>query len=65
MTMNLMLFGIGLTIGFPTIAIPALRGLQPEKYPKETILLSAEESSWFGKLVILCLQVTRFFVLFC
>lgn len=48
MAMCVMIFGIGLSIGFPTIAIPALRGLQPEKYPNETIMLTADESSWFG-----------------
>lgn len=46
--MNAMMFGIGMSVGFPTIAIPALRGLQPDRYPNETIRLTAEESSWFG-----------------
>lgn len=48
MAMNMIVFGLGLSIGFPTVAIPAFRGLQPEKYGDETILLSAVESSWFG-----------------
>lgn len=43
-----MMFGIGLSLGFPTIVIPALRGWQPEKYPNETIRFTPEQSSWFG-----------------
>lgn len=49
MALNGMMFGIGLSIGFPTIVIPALRGLQPDKYMNETIRFSPNESSWFGK----------------
>lgn len=52
MAMNMIMFGVGLSIGFPTIAIPALRGLQPDKYPNETIQLTAVESSWFGMIFL-------------
>lgn len=46
---NLLLIDIGLAIAFPTIVIPALRGLQPNKYPNETIQFTAEQATWYGK----------------
>lgn len=45
---NLLLIDIGLAIAFPTIVIPALRGMQPDKYPNETIHFTAEQAVWYG-----------------
>lgn len=61
MAMNLLMLGLGLSLGFPTVAIPAFRGLQPEKYPDEVIQLTAVQSSWFGKhiLLICCVYIDR------
>lgn len=46
---NLLLIDIGLAIAFPTIVIPALRGLQPDKYPHESIQFTAEQATWYGE----------------
>lgn len=46
---NLLLLDLGLALAFPTIIIPVLRGLQKDRYPNETIYMSAEAASWYGK----------------
>lgn len=52
MAKNLLLFDLGMAIGFPTIVIPVLRGLQSDRNPDEVIHMTAEESTWVGKFVI-------------
>lgn len=47
---NLLLIDLGLAIAFPTIVIPALRGLQNEKNPDEFLEFSAVQASWYGRL---------------
>lgn len=48
---NLLLFNLGLAVAFPTILIPALRGLQPERYaPSDALHFSVAQASWFGSL---------------
>lgn len=38
----------GMTLGFPTIVIPAIQGGKGEVQPHE-IILNTEEISWFSK----------------
>lgn len=38
-------------MAFPTIVIPALRGLQKERNPDEILYFTAEQASWFGRVV--------------
>lgn len=52
MAKNLLLFDLGLALGFSTIVIPVLRGLQQDRNPDETLHFTAEQSSWFGTLSI-------------
>lgn len=47
---NLLLIDLGLAVAFPTIVIPALRGLQPERNPGETLHFTVAQASWFGSL---------------
>lgn len=49
MAINLLQFGLGLGVGFPTVLIPVLTGLQTDRYPSETIHFSAEQASWYGE----------------
>lgn len=49
MAKNLLLLDLGMAIAFPTIAIPVLRGLQPD--PNEVIHMTAEQSTWVGKYI--------------
>lgn len=46
---NVLLFGYGLTIGFPTIVIPAIQGGDGhyDEHPHD-IRLNKEEISWFS-----------------
>lgn len=53
---NLLLFGYGMTLGFPTIVIPAIQGGDGhyDEHPHD-IVLNKEEISWFsnvGKLKV-------------
>lgn len=45
---NLLLFDLGLSVAFPTIVIPVLRGLQTDRNPDETLLFTAVQASWYG-----------------
>lgn len=51
MIKNILLFDLGLTIGLPTILIPVLRGYLRDRNPNETLYFTAEQSSWYGKLL--------------
>lgn len=48
MAKNLLVLDIGMSLSFVTIVLPALRGLNPDKYPNERIQFTDEESTWFG-----------------
>lgn len=50
---NLLMIDLGLALGFSTVSIPVLLGLQPDRYPNETMHFSAEEASWFGSLAFM------------
>lgn len=50
---NLLMVDLGLALGFSTIAIPVLLGLQSDRYPNETMHFTAEEASWFGSLAFM------------
>lgn len=47
---NLLLLCTGLSVAFPTIVIPALKGLNVENNPNEVLTLTAIQSSWLGTL---------------
>lgn len=47
---NLLLIDLGLAVAFPTIVIPALRGLQPDRNPNEALHFTVAQASWFGSL---------------
>lgn len=51
---NVLLYGYGMTLGFPTIVIPSIQGGDGhynEEHPHD-ILLSKEEISWFSMLTL-------------
>lgn len=50
---NLLLFGYGMTLGFPTIVIPAIQGGDGhyDEHPHD-IQLNKEEISWFSMSLI-------------
>lgn len=45
---NLLLFGYGMTLGFPTIVIPAIQGGEGRD-PHSDIVLNRDEISWFSE----------------
>lgn len=47
---NILLFGYGLTIGFPTIVIPAIQGGEGRETTQQQhdLILSKDEISWFS-----------------
>lgn len=45
---NLLLLDLGMAIAFPTIVIPALRGLKPHD-SHDILTLTDVQASWFGK----------------
>lgn len=50
---NLLLIDLGLAVGFSTIVIPVLSGLQADRNPNETLRFDAVQMSWFGSMVFL------------
>lgn len=46
---NLLLLGYGMTLGFPTIAIPSLKGDPSRPGLEGELVLTKEEISWIGK----------------
>jgi SP family facilitated glucose transporter-like MFS transporter 8 len=49
---NMLLLAYGMTLGFPTIAIPSLlphHGNVTDSREKDTLTLSEEQISWFSK----------------
>ncbi|XP_060518481.1 facilitated trehalose transporter Tret1-like isoform X2 [Cylas formicarius] len=53
---NVLLFGFGMTLGFPTILIPNLSG----DNPNEKIALDQEALSWIGSVNLLCVPLGCF-----
>jgi hypothetical protein len=45
---NLLLLDLGLAVAFPTIVIPALRGIK-NRAEDEFLTFNAVQASWFGK----------------
>ncbi len=58
---NLLLLDLGLAVAFPTIVIPALRGLQNEKNPNEFLEFSAVQASWYGSMGYICQPIGSVF----
>ncbi|XP_037050613.1 facilitated trehalose transporter Tret1-like isoform X2 [Bradysia coprophila] len=58
---NLLLLDLGLAAAFPTIVIPALRGLQNEKNPDEFLQFSAVQASWYGSMGYICQPIGSVF----
>lgn len=54
---NLLIIDVGLMFAMPTIVIPALRGLQPERYPDETLSLSASQATWFASMALFMVPI--------
>lgn len=48
---NFLLLDLGMSIAFPTIVIPALRGLK-NRDANEFLMLTDVQASWFGKKMI-------------
>lgn len=47
---NFLLFGYGMTLGFPTIVIPAIQGGEGrDPGQHQDIILNKDEISWFSK----------------
>ncbi|KAG4080309.1 hypothetical protein HA402_010801 [Bradysia odoriphaga] len=55
---NVLLYGYGMTLGFPTIVIPAIQGGDGhyDEHPNE-IKLNKEEISWFSSINLLCVPL--------
>lgn len=45
---NLLLLDLGMAVSFPTIVIPALRGLKPHD-SHDILSLTDVQASWFGR----------------
>ncbi|XP_059618579.1 facilitated trehalose transporter Tret1 [Phlebotomus argentipes] len=55
---NILLFGYGMTLGFPTIVIPAIQGgegREPTQDPQ--LILNKEEISWFSSINLICVPL--------
>lgn len=51
---NFLLFDLGLAVAFPTIVIPAIRGISSNADQYETLTLSATQASWLGSVAYIC-----------
>lgn len=54
---NLLIFDLGMTMAFATVAIPALTGRNKVNNPDEFLHFNAEQASWLG----MCTAAGRFF----
>ncbi|XP_023178926.2 facilitated trehalose transporter Tret1 isoform X2 [Drosophila hydei] len=55
---NLLLFGYGMTLGFPTIVIPAIQGGEGRGEGQDSgIVLNKEEISWFSSINLICVPL--------
>uniref|UniRef100_A0A182R125 Major facilitator superfamily (MFS) profile domain-containing protein n=1 Tax=Anopheles farauti TaxID=69004 RepID=A0A182R125_9DIPT len=53
---NFLLLDLGMAVAFPTIVIPALRGIK-NRAPDEFLHFSPQEASWFGSIAYICQPV--------
>ncbi|XP_030373716.1 facilitated trehalose transporter Tret1 isoform X2 [Scaptodrosophila lebanonensis] len=53
---NILLFGYGMTLGFPTIVIPAIQGGEGRSEHSD-IVLNKEEISWFSSINLICVPL--------
>ncbi|XP_068157840.1 facilitated trehalose transporter Tret1 isoform X1 [Drosophila tropicalis] len=54
---NILLFGYGMTLGFPTIVIPAIQGGEGRSDPNSDIVLNKDEISWFSSINLICVPL--------
>ncbi|XP_064549236.1 facilitated trehalose transporter Tret1 isoform X2 [Drosophila montana] len=55
---NILLFGYGMTLGFPTIVIPAIQGGEGRSEDHSSdIVLNKEEISWFSSINLICVPL--------
>ncbi|KAH8278702.1 hypothetical protein KR018_007521, partial [Drosophila ironensis] len=54
---NILLFGYGMTLGFPTIVIPAIQGGEGRSESSGDIVLNKDEISWFSSINLICVPL--------
>ncbi|XP_026850637.1 facilitated trehalose transporter Tret1 isoform X1 [Drosophila persimilis] len=54
---NILLFGYGMTLGFPTIVIPAIQGGEGRSETNSDIILNKDEISWFSSINLICVPL--------
>ncbi|XP_017071863.1 facilitated trehalose transporter Tret1 isoform X1 [Drosophila eugracilis] len=54
---NILLFGYGMTLGFPTIVIPAIQGGEGRSETSGDIVLNKDEISWFSSINLICVPL--------
>ncbi|GAB0095006.1 TRET1 [Sergentomyia squamirostris] len=55
---NILLFGYGMTLGFPTILIPAIQGGEGrEPTQDDQLILSKDEISWLSSINLICVPL--------
>ncbi|KAH8310930.1 hypothetical protein KR044_003484, partial [Drosophila immigrans] len=55
---NILLFGYGMTLGFPTIVIPAIQGGEGRSDGRSgEIVLNKDEISWFSSINLICVPL--------
>ncbi|KAH8417184.1 hypothetical protein KR222_005930, partial [Zaprionus bogoriensis] len=54
---NILLFGYGMTLGFPTIVIPAIQGGEGRNEHNGEIVLNKDEISWFSSINLICVPL--------
>ncbi|XP_017088653.2 facilitated trehalose transporter Tret1 isoform X2 [Drosophila bipectinata] len=54
---NILLFGYGMTLGFPTIVIPAIQGGEGRSETSGDIILNKDEISWFSSINLICVPL--------
>ncbi|XP_055686788.1 facilitated trehalose transporter Tret1-like [Lutzomyia longipalpis] len=54
---NFLLLDLGLSVAFPTIVIPALRGTLENLDPTENLAITEVEASWLGSIAFICQPV--------
>lgn len=60
MKISILMLGYGMTIGFPTMVIPAIQGGDGHKTDAR-FSLNDEQISWFSSINLLCLPLGCFF----
>ncbi|XP_035776350.1 facilitated trehalose transporter Tret1-like [Anopheles albimanus] len=53
---NFLLLDLGMAVAFPTIVIPALRGIK-NRSPDEFLHFTPQQASWFGSIAYICQPV--------